>query len=131
MPEANARDILEMIPEITEVDRAFPAGPRIEEPYKALDVVAEPMAKAGELDEGMETFSSLFYNGQSKSKAFYKKQYDEVELTEADYSRAFRWVTAAMGSFVVKHEVKERVCGLVWQTFFVYASKDDPPVRKP
>lgn len=113
----SVQEILTIIPDLSEVDMAFPAGPNISGPYDKLI----PLAKEYEHTWGKEFFSKVFFGGGVVPP---RKDIEELGITEEDAVRALRWLKAAMGSYYPSHQDKERVCGMLWETFFLEPSEN-------
>jgi hypothetical protein len=106
-------ELAALIPEITVIEKAFPAGDRIDPVFDELTPIAHQWAEQNPNSWGFRFFSDLFYKGGKAPQA------NEVEgITGADTNRVYQWITAAMGSYYPKHEDKEAVCGMLWATFF-------------
>jgi hypothetical protein len=110
------QQLLKLIPQITDADRAFPAGPLIEGTYRVLTPIALEWEKSnGRHHWAMELFSTLFFSGGHEPRP--NRELEDV--TDDDLIKVMQWSRAARGSFYPKHEHKEAVCAMLWDTFFL------------
>jgi len=109
---ATTQEIVDLIPDITDAHIAFPAGKGIDDVYDVLDEIA----KEYEHTWGLEFFNKVFFRG---GKVPEYKPSEEMGCSEEDAVKALRWLKAAMCSFYPSQHVKERVCGMLWELFFV------------
>lgn len=112
--EHTPKEIADMLPELTPAYAAFPAGPLIEEPYNKLTPIALKWQEENPGNWGIGFFSDVFYKGVNTPLV----PKDDDGVSHEDRLRAFNWVQAAIRSFYPKHEHKEAVCALIWETFF-------------
>lgn len=108
-----AEQLLAIIPDVSVAQMAFPAGKGMDDVYDKLKPIAKQWEEGGEDDWGTEFFGKLFYGGGIVPDR------NEDVASEEESSRVLRWVRGAMGSYYPKHEDKTRVCGMLWQTFFL------------
>jgi hypothetical protein len=123
MQKPTPAELAAMIPEITIVEMAFPAGDGIDDVYDKLTPIAREWVKT-ENRWGTGFFSMVFYGVDARRKKVdgHKPPEPDMHLegvTEQDITRVLNWLRAAMGSYYPKHQDKEAVCGMLWQTFFL------------
>ena len=112
--EYTPKEIADMLPELSDAYRAFPAGELIEGPYNKLTPIALKWQEENPNNWGTGFFSDVFYKGVDTPLV--PKADDGI--SDEDRVRAFNWVEAAIRSYYPKHEHKEVVCALIWETFF-------------
>lgn len=106
-------ELAAMIPELSDVQVAFPAGKGIDDVFKTLAPLALQWSRERKDTWGTRFFSRVFFKGGTSPRP------QTLEgVTQQDVHRILKWLRAGMGSFSPRHEDKERVCGMLWQTFF-------------
>jgi hypothetical protein len=113
----NTQEIVDLIPELSEAMTFYPAGKGIDDIYEKLI----PIAKEHEHTWGEGFVDKVFFGGGRVPE--YKKA-EDMGCSEEDAVRALRWLKAAMGSFYPSHGDKVRVCGMLWELFFLEPAEE-------
>lgn len=117
-------ELAAMIPEITMLEIVFPAGDGVDDVYDKLTPIAREWMKT-ENTWGEQFFSMVFYGvdvnfkKNSEGTPVPERNHELEGVSEQDITRVLNWLRAAMGSYYPKHQDKEAVCGMLWQTFFL------------
>lgn len=110
------REIVDMIPEVTDLDMAFGLDEKKRRPIAEL--ADEAIANQG---WGAEHARQLFFHGGHLP--VHDPSMEEISAEE--HMRVRRWVRALLPLFEVEHEVKIAVCGLLFDTFCLEMGQEE------